>query len=276
MKHSTFARTVVLVSAAAAGLAAAVLPGRPAAAVDTPVEPVIETVLPANDKEKAEILASVAEAAESKTSEPLVKALTAMGTRKHEEFLPIIRENTDASDPAIQAAAIHAAGANEMKDVERTVRKILRLKPKKGDANEVPTPVTVACVAYLDRLGISGEERTVLDDVLRPFTAEERRIKQPWAKDFERITLHYFGKMKFKGCVQFLIEEMLPAPEPKPVAPGKPDTNPPPPYWEARTKLWYDHEGWTRWALKEITGQTFRSAREWQAWFKQQDKKAYK
>ena len=38
------------------------------------------------------------------------------------------------------------------------------------------------------------------------------------------------------------------------------------PYGTARNRMWNVTEKFARWALKEITGQEFRSGREWDAW----------
>ena len=284
MSHRLFPRTGLAFAAAAvvaatvaagvvATVGAALVPQGAASASDTPMEPPVATVIPANDKEKKAILDGVAEAAQAKTTDALVKALTDMQTRKHEEFVPVIRANVEAADPVVQAAAIRAAGAHELRDLEKSVRKTLRAKPKKSASGELPGAVAVACIDYLDRLDIAGEEEAVVTDHLRVLFSDERRLKASWASDMLRAAIHYLGRRKFKPAVPFIIEEMIDRPVPK--DPNDPK-NPPATYWEARTKLWQDYESWGRWMLKETTGQTFRSVREWQAWLKTQDKKAYK
>ena len=65
-----------------------------------------------------------------------------------------------------------------------------------------------------------------------------------------------------------LLVELMAEPTPK-VIDG---STPPPTYWEARTKMWNDSEGWIRWALKEITGESFQTAREWAAWLEMHKK----
>ena len=88
-------------------------------------------------------------------------------------------------------------------------------------------------------------------------------MKQSWGKDLVRASVLYFGKTKYKPAVPYIVAEVLREPVPRDVNDPK---NPPANYWEARHKIWNDAEGWARWALKEITGEQFRSVREWEAW----------
>lgn len=257
----------------AAAVAFALLLGTAALAGDSPIEPPTPTVIPANEEEKTGYVAAVEAAAQAKDPEKLAAAVAQMQERRHDAFVPVIRRYVDSDDPKVQAAAITAAASHELKDLEKTVRKILKSKPKKQGGPPALGVVATACVDYLARLGFAGEEEFVLKEQLTALIADERRIKASWSRELVRAALHYLGKNKFKPAVPFLIEEMLPTPTP--ADPNDPK-NPPASYWEARTKLWHEHESWTRWALKEITGQEFRSVREWQAWLKQQDKKAFK
>jgi hypothetical protein len=190
------------------------------------------------------------------------------------DYVPVISKLIDHDDQDVRAAAISAAASNEMRDEEKRIRKILKSKPKtKTPTGTIPGVVAAACIDYLTRLRIAGEEEEVLSEWLKETIGDERRLKQPWALDVIRNGLAYLGRMKFKGSVRWMIDEMLPIPAP--ANPNDPK-NPPATYWELRVKLHQTYEGWTRWALKEMTGQEFRSQREWQAWFKQQDKKDYK
>lgn len=265
-------RPIAAVLAAALG-AAALLPRAPlATAGDNAVEPPLPTVIPANDEEKKKTLDLAATSAAEGGIDALAAALVQMHERRCDEFVPLIRANLEHDDAKVQAAAVTAAAAHELKDVEKTVRKVLRAKPKKG-LQFAPGAVTAACIDYLGRLAITGEEETVLKEHLRPTVGDERRLKLSAAKDIIRASVQYFGRTKWKPAVPYMIDELLGQPMPK--DPNDPK-NPPAAYWELRTKHWYEYEGWTRWALKETTGQEYRSVREWQAWLKTQDKKAFK
>lgn len=257
-------------------LATAAVCGAPVAASagETPTEPPVVTVLPANDKERTAVMDLFAKAAAEKSTEPVLAALTQMATRKCDDFVPEIRKYIESDQAEIQAAAIVAASSNGLKDEEKRVRKILHAKPKqKTGTGAIAAPVAIACIQFLTEQGIAGEQEFVLDDWLKPTLADERKLKQDWASGLIRACIAYFGRSKWMPSVPYLIEEMLG--QPIPSNPNDPKC-PPASYWEARTRLWQDYEGWARWALKEITGQQYRSVREWQAWMKTKDKKAFK
>lgn len=272
MVRSRFLRAFVA-AIAVAGAAALRAATEPVLAGDTPIAPPVVTVLPANDQEKAKILDLLAQAAAEKDATKLADALKQLNQRKHVDFVPEVRKLLTATDEATFAAAISAAAAQDMKDIEKDVRKWLRTKPKKGAAGTVAGAQSAACIDYLGRLGFTGDEEVILDDHLKLLMTDERKLKQPWAREMIRAAIHCLGKAKYKPAVPYLIDEMVA--EPVPANPNDPK-NPPATYWEVRRRLWEEYEGWARWALKETTGQQFRDVREWQAWMKQQDKKAFK
>jgi len=257
------ARPAVLVLLAAAALVAGTFR---ADAGDAAVTPPTPAVIPANDDEKSKILAALAQAEAEKVPEKqdelLAAALEAMIERKSDEFVPAIRKALGSTDQMVLAAAVRSAASHELRDEEKRVRKILKTKPK-DKKGVVPGRVAAACIDYLGRLEIAGEEEAVLKDHLIPFIGDERRMKQSWGRDLVRAAVLYFGRTKYKQAVPYLVAEVLREPIPK--DPNDPK-NPPAAYWEARHKIWNDAEGWARWALKEITGQEFRSVREWEAW----------
>ena len=242
------------------------------AAGETPVEPPTVDVLPASDAERKSALDSAAQGESEKAEEPTLAALAIMQTRKHDDFVPVLRKLVNDENPKVQAAAVRAAASQGLKDLDKAVRKLLHAKPKKGAAAAAPEALAAACVDYLGRLGIAGEEASVLKEQLQPTISDPQRLKQDTAGETIRAALYYLGKLKYKQAVPYMIEELLPQPVGNPSDPKNPEAD----YWEARTKLWHDYEGWTRWVLKETTGREYRSLREWQAWFKQQDRKAFK
>lgn len=250
------------------------VPSGPASAGEKPVEPPTVTVVPANDQEREQALTLLEQGQQEKSPEILVQALTKMHTRKCADYVPVISKLIDHDDQNVRAAAISAAASNEMRDEEKRIRKILKSKPKqKSPTGTIPGVVAVACIDYLTRLEIAGEEDEVLSEWLKEVVGDERRLKQPWALDAIRNGLAYLTKLKCKRAVPWLIDDMLPIPVP--ANPNDPK-NPPASYWEIRARHHQTYEGWVRWSLKELTGQEFRSQREWQAWLKQQDKKAFK
>ncbi len=248
-----------------------------------PEVPPVPAVLPAKPEEAKKATDDAQKAVADKNDEALAKALGDMEGLSSDTFAPFIKSGLKSTDTAVVAASLRAAAANGIKDLEKDVRKLLRAKPKKPekdakDQTGMAGEVGAAAIDYLARLDFAGEEAIVLDEYLVPlFTAtfgDDRRVAAPWAKDLLRASVHYIGKAKYKHAVPQLVE-MVGEPQPKPITPGKPDTNPPEPYWRARAKLWQASEGWVRWALKEITGQEYRSPREWEAWLKV-NKKDYK
>jgi hypothetical protein len=248
-----------------------------------PEVPPVPAVLPAKPEEVKKTTDDAQKALADKNDEAFAKALGDMEGLSSDAFAPFIKSGLKSTDPAVLAASLRAAAANGVKDVEKDVRKLLHAKPKKpekGDKDQtgMAGEVGAAAIDYLARLDFTGEEAIVLDEYLVPlFTptfGDDRRVAAPWAKDLLRASVHYIGKAKYKHAVPQLVE-MVGEPQPKPIAPGKADTNPPEAYWRARTKLWQASEGWVRWALKEITGQEYKSLREWEAWLKA-NKKEYK
>ncbi len=263
-----------LLAAFAAALLAAVAVARmgvpPASAGLVAEPPPVPAVIPATDEEKAAILKGFEEALATKETEAIAAALSKMIERTHAEFVPIIRKEIDDPEPPIAAAAIRAAASAELRDEEKRIRKLLKAKPKESkDKNkQVRTPgeVPAACIDYLGRLSMTGEEIEVLEEHLTPFIGDERRMKRPWAQQMVASSMRYLGAGKCKRAVPLLVAEFLAEPVPK--NPNDPK-NPPAAYWQARHAIWVNGgEGWARWALKEITGKEFRTVREWDDYIK--------
>lgn len=266
MRAATCAAALAFLLLPAAGPSPSALPAAHAGSVAE--EPPLPTVLPANDDEKLQIGDLLRKAEAEKADQPLIEALNRMIERKHADWAPVIRKSMEAVDQDISSAAIRAAASHDLRDEEKRVRKILRAKPKDKNA-KVPGKIAAACIDYLGRLGIAGEEEYVFEEHLRPLIGDERRMKQDWGTEMVRACVYYVGKNKYKPAVPFLIQEMLD--EPHPADPNDPK-NPPASYWEARHKAWQASEGWVRWVLKEITAQEYRTVREWQAWLKMNKK----
>ncbi len=244
-----------------------------------PAEPKPPAVLAARDDEVKRLSDAVNKAVADKNDADLAKALGEMEGLRSDAFVPFIRGGLKSTNASVLAASLRAAATHELKDVEKDARKLLHAKPPKRDKD--PTGMAgedgAAAIDYLARLDFGGEETVVVDDYLvmliTPTYGDANRIKAPWAADLLRAGIHYVGKFKAKHATAVLID-LLYVPEKKPMIKGK-DPNPPDAWFDERTKLLNLSESWIRWALKEITGQEFRSQREWDAWLKM-NKKDYK
>jgi hypothetical protein len=262
-----FLRTLGVVAAAAM-----VLWSSPAAfAGAEPVEPEVPTVLDATSEEVAKVLAAVEKSKADKDDKLFLSYLISMETHKADEFQPVIKDAMKSKEAKVQAAAIRAAASHEMSDEAKNVLKILKKskKKKKGkDGGDVSGHVSAACIQFLARLAIEGAEEEVVEHLTRVFLVETR-MQAAWAPDLVGGAVHYLGQMKTMSAVPQLVEMVK---EPYPENPNSP-SNPPASYWEARYKIWQATEGWVRWALKEITGQEFRTHREWAAYVSANKKK---
>jgi hypothetical protein len=245
-----------------------------------PEVPPVPAVLPAKPEEAKKATDEAEKAAADKNDEALAKALGDMEGLASDTFAPFIRAGMASKTPSVVAASLRAAAANEMKEFEKDARKLLHVKTTKKetkDGTALAGEVGAGAIDYLARLGFGGEETTVVDDYLvvliTPTFGDANRITSPWANDLVRASVHYVGKFKAKHAAAVLID-LLTVPEKKPLVNGK-NPNPPDAYFTARDKLNRVSEGWVRWALKEITGQEYRSPREWEAWLKA-NKKEYK
>ena len=258
----TILRTLGLVAAALAFLWSPT----PVLAGTEPVEPDVPTVLDATEDEIAKVMEAAEKAKAEKDDELLMQCPISMGTHRAEQFKPVMADNIDHKDADLQATALRAAASHEMSELAKDVLKILKKskKSRKGkskDEGDVSGKVAAAAIEFLARLAIEGAEEEVADNLTRLFQVESR-MQASFAPDLVKAAVYYLGQMKTKSAVPQLVEMVR---EPYPEDPGS-GTNPPASYWEARYKIWQASEGWVRWALKEITGQEFRTHREWAAW----------
>ncbi len=264
------AMRLLLPTALVLAFAGALLP-RLATAGTEPIEPPTPMVIGANDEEVAAITERVERAKAEKDDTLLVSALRDMNERRHAAFVPIIREALASKNLEVQARACSAAASNEMYDDAKTVRKVLAAgrKRQKGKGGRTEGTLVVTCALdYLGRAAVEGDEELAVE-VAKEIFDQETRVKSEQSPELLRVVLLYLGKVKADKSVPFLVELVK---EPAPVDPNDPN-NPPASYWEARFKLWQAYESWARWALKEITGQEFRTHREWAAWLNENKKK---
>ena len=262
------ARTIALLGVA---IVAAALPSDLIAGAE-PVEPPVPTVLTATEDEVKLLLDAVARSKEEKSDELLAAALLDMETRRHDSFVPIIEENLDHSDTQVQVRALRAAASHQMEGVTKDVLKILKKskkskKGKKKGEGDVSGYIAAAAIDFVARMAVEGVEEEVFEHMERLYLVESR-MQAEYAPDLMRGAIHYLGQMKYKPAVPKFVELIK---EPYPENPNSP-SNPPASYWESRYKIWQASEGWLRWGLKEITGQEYRTHREWQAWLAANEK----
>lgn len=247
----------------------------PAWARETPVEPPVPLVLSPDEEELGKIQAALEELEtlekEKKDDEAeLLRAnlLLTMQKRRDDSFVEFIEDSLDSKSVLVQSHALRAAAAHEMKSAEKLAKKLVVRKKKKRRGDEAAETVVAAAIDYLARMDVKGAEDAVVEDHLPEIYISETNVKASWAPDMLRACIHYIGKRKVKGGVKLLIE-MIERPEP--ANPNSP-TNPPASYWQARHELWAPSEAWVRWALKEITGEEFRTGVEWKLWYDENEK----
>src|SRR5882724_4014402 len=170
--------------------------------------PPVPAVLQASDAEVKKLNEDLQKALTDKNDELLAKALEQMESLKSDTFAPAIRNAMQSANPSVLAAAMRAAAAYEMKDLEKDVRKQLHAKPPKDDHIGLYGEVGAASIDYLTRLGMAGEDATVVDTFLTPLVApmDERRVSASWALDLLRASIHYIGKNKVKHGVPLLVD----------------------------------------------------------------------
>ncbi len=219
----------------------------------------------------AEVKAGRADRKQSKAEVELkfARCLVDMEQLQHDDFIPHIELGLKSKDPIVLAAAIRAAATHDLTKHAKSIRKLMKRKPKKSKGSEADwVRVQVSCIDYLGRLGIEGEEEWIFDEHLRKVFIKTSDFSSNVVQERLRAAMYYIGSMKWKPCVKFMITQLQ---EPIPKNPNDPN-NPPASYWKARYTLWQATEGWTRWVLKEVTGQEYRSMREWQAWYRKNEK----
>jgi hypothetical protein len=262
--------TLRILGLAALALALLAAPRLSFAGTD-PVEPPTPTVLDANPEEVEKLTAALEKANADGDKKLLAAALSDMDTHIDDSFKPFIKKAMSSKDKKVQALAIRAAASHDMESEKKQVLKLLKAS-KKGKAKkgkpDISGVVAAAAVDYLARLAIEGVEKQVLEQLDRLFLVESR-MNASYAPDLVRAAVHYLGQTKEMSAVPRLVAML---PEPVPANPNAAN-NPPATYWEARYEIWQASEGWVRWALKEITGQQYRTHREWKAWVAQNEKK---
>lgn len=257
-------RLALAAIAAVGAVASAFAP--PALAGSSPEEPPVPVILDPTPPELETINAALARIGEKEDPEEadrlLVSCLLEMEKLRHESWVPVIRGALKSKNKEVLPHAIRAAATHELKDEAKNIRKLLSTKGGKKKQEPQSVAVVAAAIDYCARLDVKGEEAEVLEHLTEVFL-DERRMKGSAAEELVRASIHYLGVHKHRPAAKKLVEMLE---EPVPADPNS-GTNPPESYWKARYEIWLKSEGWVRWALKEITGQEYRTFREWKAWW---------
>ncbi len=258
---------------ALAGLVALAALGPPAVA-ENPLAPpkggVFPEVKDASDDEAKAALAAVDKALKGSESEPAEKAVAALATLRHEDFVDRLKGLLGHKDERIAAAAAMALGSQGDKGAGAVLSRLVtekwsRDEKKQGFRSRML--VRAAAVESMGRLGMSGAYDAVMEMAKGSVGGEAERS---YALPALRATVRYFGLTKEKRAVTFLID-LVDLPEPKNVNDGN---NPPAEYWKARVEVWRVVLPEISWALKEITGEEFENGRRWRNWYEDTGKKA--
>lgn len=228
---------------------------------------------PASQEEVEKLLGAYERALESKDGVKVARALRGMHTFDNAEFfkpaakalkyrssrldrqavkreveeLGIEDESQQNRMVVDREAEVQAAGARLLANYpgKKSTSLLHRTLKVKGLLDDRPT-LGVAVIDALGRLDFSKAEKDVM--------GEYRRYGD---KETMRACVRFFGqtKTKNKGVVRILCEELTP---PRPGI-AEAELNRPASYWEDRWNKWGHIRPDISWALREITGQTFRT-----------------
>lgn len=250
-----------------AAVAAALPAGFPAARAGPAAEdkggvfPVVQEVT--KEDEASALHQELANAIASGDEKRILAAVTPLLTKRHKSFVDDLKKLVGHRNPDIAAAATAALGSQGDKGASTVLSRLATADFK----DPVPGPVRAAAIESLGRLGVAATYegiRKVADGML-----QEREMKTTYAPAVFRACIRYFGLLKEKRAVSFLVGHVE-RPNPDNPASG---TNPPASYWEARHHLWVAVKVEVVWALKEITGKEFDTERRWNAWMADEGKK---
>jgi hypothetical protein len=219
-----------------------------------------------SDEEAKALVDALAKAVEGKEEEKTVEALKPFLTKRHKSFAEPLRKLFGDKRMPVAAAAAEALGSQDDKASVALLVKIVQARTEeKGFYRDIL--LKAGAVEALARLG----EKRVADAVLD--LAEDMR-KEPTILDrgqpkMVRACVRYFGLLKEKRSVSYLIEEVD---QPAPKDPNS-GSNPGEAYWKKRHDTWVIIRPDVLWALKEITGVEHENTRRWRKWFEEEAKK---
>ena len=224
----------------------------------------------ASDEDAKMILADLKAAAGAveKEEKKMIDAVTPMVTRRHKDFVPELKKLLADRRDRVAAAAALALGSQGDKAVAPLLLKLLAAKSRDKEGYLKDPDAKAAAVEALGRLGETKAEAAVLE--LANDMRGAKEVSAVYARRVVRSCVRFFGLMKDKEAVSYLIDEVeQPAPRDPNAA-----TNPGAAYWKSRYDIWAEIRPEVVWALKEITGKEFDSARRWENWFKDEGRKA--
>ena len=256
-----------------AAVLAALPPGAAAraeggAAGKAPKGGVFPEVTEASDEDAKKLLADLKAGLADKDEKKALDSVSPMVTRKHKDFVPELKKALTDRRDRVSAEAARALGSQGDKAVSSLLIKVLgaKTRDKEGFLRDPDTKAAAA-----EALGRLGEVKAA--EAVRELAADMRGTKEVNAGYARRVVkgcVRYWGLVKDKEAVSFLIEEVE---QPAPKDPNS-NTNPGTDYWKARYDIWNEIKAEVAWALKEITGKEFESARRWENWFRDEGRKA--
>lgn len=226
--------------------------------------PAVEEV---KDEEAAKALVKALEdAVETKEEGKIAAAAEAMVAKRHKAFVAPLKKLLADRRDAVAAAAAAALGSQGDKGVAKLLTAVVTQEVRERGWLQ-RSGVKAAAIESLGRLGVDGAGGPILK--LAETMAREPDLRATYAPPLLRAAVRYFGLVKMKTAVSFLIEH-VDEPAPADVTSG---TNPPAEYWKARHEAWMFIRGEVRWALKEITGREMETGRRWRSWLDEEGKK---
>jgi len=255
-------------------LLAPLAPLAPAAAQEVLDEQEAE-ITTASEQDVKAFLARYADGVEAKDAMRIGEAIAPMSAHDNPEFLPVAVESmaykASSHDKREAKKQAQELGTVSKKDIDELVflreaevqiaaAHVLANFPEEAKATKALTKAykdkrvrkdkPSAYAAVISGLGKVGYDKLGKDML--------QLVEQGKDKAIARAAVRYLGQIKTKDYSTVRkLAQMLSAPAPADVSSA---SNPPAGYWAAKWDVW----SWTRrdvtWALKEITGQTFRPA----------------
>lgn len=215
------------------------------------------TVKEVSDEMAKTLLDKVEEAQDADDEAAEAKAIEALISSRHEDFVkPLLKLSKDRS-PTIRIVATKALGSQEpSKKIGSQLVGLVRWKPN----DDYPAAIAAA---------ISSLRRQKYDHPLARKEIESH-FRKRIDTDVMRECVRYWGDLKVKDAVPELVTWVE---APQPGNPNDPN-NPPASYWQKMWKIWDAIKEAVWVALSDITdGQHFRTIEEWREWLDSREAK---
>ncbi len=224
----------------------------------------------ASDEEAKALLEGLKAAAADpgKDEKKMVDAVTPMVAKRHKDFVPELKKLLADRRDRVSAEAAHALASQGDRTASPLLLKVLTAKTRDKEGYLRDPETKAAAAEALGRLG-EAKAAAAVRDLLNDLRGT-KEVHARYAGRVARGCVRFFGLVKDREAVSFLIEEVE---QPAPKDPNS-NTNPGTDYWKARYEIWAVIRAEVAWALKEITGREFESARRWENWFREEGRKA--